>query len=86
MPATRSQQKNVYHECARCGVRFPLSQLQWQNGQLFCSPNRCIDTALQGSRDLKVARQLSIDRKEMQPDQKLTNPTVRRDGGLDVLY
>lgn len=86
MPLLRGQRANVYHFCARCGFRARLSEMQWQNGQLFCKQTNCVDTAIVGTRDLNVVRQISSDRKELQPDPKLTNPTDRRNDQLEVLY
>lgn len=70
----------------RCAVRTPLSLMRWQNGLLLCTPNKCVDTAIVGSRDLNVAREVGVDRHELQPDPKLTNPTERRNDQTEVLY
>jgi len=86
MPLWRSQLTNVYHYCSRCGFRQPLSMMRWQNGQLFCSPTDCLDTAVVGTRDLAVARELSIDRRELEADPKLTTPHERRNTALEVQY
>lgn len=86
MPLWRSHRQNVYHVCQRCGVRQPLSNMQWQNGILICNNNRCVDTAIVGSRDLAVARQVEIWRHELEPDAKLIAPVSRKNDQLDVLY
>lgn len=57
----------------RCGRRMPLEIMRWQYGLLLCSWSDCIDTAVVGSRDLEVARQVAIDRHELVPDPKLTH-------------
>lgn len=57
----------------RCGRRMPLSIMRWQYGLLICQWSDCIDTAVVGSRDLEVARQIQVDRHEFEPDPKLTN-------------
>lgn len=86
MPLYRSQQTNIYHFCDRCGFRQPLDKMRWQNGKLVCKPTNCVDSAIIGTRDLNVARQVSINRHELEPDRKLTNPVDRRNDQLEVLY
>lgn len=86
MPLYRSQRTNVYHECQRCGTRQPLANMQWQNGILICNQNNCVDTAIVGSRDLAVARAVSVWRHELEPDPKLVNPVSRRNDQADVQY
>lgn len=86
MPLWRSQRTNVYHECQRCGVRMPLDKMRWQNGKLVCFVNGCVDAAIIGSRDLNVARQVAVNRHELEPDKKLTTPVDRRNDQLEVLY
>ena len=86
MPLWRSQKKNVYHVCGRCGFRQPLSKLIWQNGILVCYPTNCVDKAIVGSRDLNVARAASINRHELEPDKKLTEPVDRKDDLNEILY
>lgn len=86
MPLWRSQRTNVYHECQRCGFRQPLSKMQWQNGMLVCKVTNCVDTAIVGQRDLQVAKAVSVDRKELQPDEKLTTPSDRKDDLMEVLW
>jgi hypothetical protein len=87
MPLYRSKLTNVYHECMRCGTRQPLSRMSWQDGKLMCKANNCVDTAVVGTRDLAVAKAVSIDRHELHPDRKLTTPSDRRnDGGPEVLF
>lgn len=74
MPRWRGQQEHVYWgQCMRCGRRMPLGIMRWQFGLLVCSWSDCIDTAVVGSRDLEVARQVAIDRHELVPDPKLTH-------------
>lgn len=86
MPLWRGQRQYVYYTCMRCSVRQPLSHMAWQNGILVCKDNRCIDTAIVGSRDLAVERQVSIWRHELEPDPKLINPIGRKNDQADVLY
>lgn len=78
--------QHVYYTCQRCGVRQPLSKMRWQNGILVCSVNQCVDTAIVGSRDIKVAREVAVDRHELQPDPKLTEPVDRRNDQNEVLF
>jgi len=86
MSLWRSQQKNVYHTCGRCGFRQPLSKMIWQNGILVCNVTNCIDTAIVGSRDLNVARAVAVNRHELEADVKLTSPTERMADQNDILY
>jgi hypothetical protein len=60
--------------------------MRWQNGILVCSIYNCIDKAIVGSRDINVARQVSIYRHELEPDAKLTQPTDRRADQNEILY
>lgn len=86
MPLWRSQQKNVYHVCQRCGFRQPLSKMRWQNGILVCYVTNCVDKAIVGSRDINVARAVSVYRHELEPDPKLTTPVDRRADQNEILY
>lgn len=73
MPLWRGDHEYVYHICSRCNRRMPLDSMRWQYGLLVCEWSDCIDVAVVGSRDLAVARQMTVDRKELQPDPKLYN-------------
>lgn len=86
MPLWRGQLTNVYHTCMRCGTRQPLSKMVWQNGILICSTEKCVDTAIIGSRDLNVARAVGIYRHELEADPKLTQPIARKNDQSDVMY
>ncbi len=86
MPLWRSERQNIYHVCARCGFRQPLSKMRWQNGILVCVVTDCVDKAIIGSRDLNVARQVGINRHELEPDPKLTQATDRRADQNEILY
>jgi hypothetical protein len=46
----------------------------------------CVDSAIVGSRDLNVARQIAVDRHELQVDRKLTDPQDRRNDMLEIMY
>ena len=76
----------MYEVCQRCGCTQPLSEMRWQNGILVCSTYRCVDTAIIGSRDINVARNIGVYRHELEPDAKLTNPVERNNDQLEVLY
>lgn len=86
MPLWRGQHVNIYHTCQRCGLRQKLADMRWQNGVLVCSNSDCVDTAIIGSRDINVARQVSIWRHELEPDAKLVNPVDRKVDEMEVLY
>lgn len=86
MPLWRSQKRNVYYVCQRCGRRQPLAKMQWQNGILVCNVTDCIDSMIIGQRDMAVAREVGVDRHELEPDAKLVNPSDRQLTELEVLY
>lgn len=86
MPRWRAQRTYVYAYCQRCKTRMPLSRLVWQNGVLRCQFNRCVSTAIIGSRDINVARAIAQDLHELEPDKKLTEPVDRKNDQDLVLY
>lgn len=86
MPLYRGIRQNVYHHCGICGTRQKLDDMVWQNGVLRCSANRCVSKAIVGSRDINVAREIAIDRHELEPHDKLVNPVDRKNDMNDVLY
>lgn len=86
MPLYRSQLNNVYHTCGRCGTRQPLAKMRWQNGILVCSPKKCVDAAIIGSRDINVSRAIGINRHELEPDRKLTEVVDRKVDMTEVLF
>jgi hypothetical protein len=53
---------------------MPLDQLEWQFGLLFCTVYNCLDTAVQGSHEFAVAREVGRQRNELTPDPKLIHP------------
>jgi hypothetical protein len=71
LPLWRGDRDYVYSTCYRCGRRMPLGIMRWQYGLLVCDWTDCIDLAVVGSRDLAVARAMTVDRHELQPDPKL---------------
>jgi hypothetical protein len=85
MPYYRSQRSKVYHNCSRCDFRYPLDEMLWQQGKLLCLA-KCYDNSITGARDIQVARAVSIPRHELEPDEKLTNPSERRADVLDVYW
>lgn len=86
MATRHTRRKYVYHTCAVCGTDEPLSEMVWQNGRLRCTSKNCVDTAIIGDRDIKVATAVSIERHELQADRKLTEPIERRSNDQDVQY
>ena len=60
--------------------------MTWQNGILVCSVTNCIDKAIIGSRDINVARAVSMYRHELEADVKLTQPVDRKADQYDILY
>lgn len=70
----RGRLQHKYHDCSRCGVRYPLSQLTWQDGLLVCYAN-CFDSQLLQQRDAEMDRKVAIagQSHELQPDYKITD-------------
>lgn len=70
----RGRLQHKYHLCGRCGVRYPLSELTWQNDVLVCYAN-CYDTMLAEQRDAELARKEAQagESRELQPDFKITD-------------
>ena len=54
---------------------MPLELMRWDAGLLVCVFNNCADRDINGSFELRVAREISKDRRELTPDPKLYNPT-----------
>lgn len=64
----------VYVQCARCERKVPISDCSWCDGLLVCRIYGCYDRAINGSFELRVAREASREREELVPDPKLINP------------
>ncbi len=64
----------VYTQCMRCERKIPLSDCNWCDGLLVCHFYGCYDRVIDGSFELREAREASRDRNELQPDPKLVNP------------
>ena len=64
----------TYHTCQRCQRKVPLSECEWDGGLLVCRTYGCKDGAINGSLELRWAREASQDRNELVPDPKLINP------------
>jgi hypothetical protein len=86
MATRHTNHVNVYEVCDRCGCVQPVSEMRWQNGVLICFTYDCVDKAIVGSRDIAVARAISVYRHELEPDTKLTTPVERNNDQLEVLY
>jgi len=74
----RSWHCGPYHDCARCDVRYHLSEMAWQRGLLLCLAT-CFDygtNPLVGQRELDIIRAFETPTRELQPDPKLTDPDV----------
>jgi hypothetical protein len=82
MARRHSQRSNIYHVDQRTGFVEPLAELEWDNGVL----TKQKDTAVIGSRDINVARAVAMDRHELVPDRKLTEPTARKADQREILY
>jgi hypothetical protein len=64
----------TYVTCGRCERKVPIEYCEWDDGILVCTIYGCRDSAVVGSIELAQAREVSRDRQELTPDQKLINP------------
>jgi hypothetical protein len=64
----------VYVQCMRCERKVPISDCSWDDGLLVCHIYGCYDRVINGSFELREAREASRDRNELVPDPKLVNP------------
>jgi hypothetical protein len=64
----------VYTQCMRCERKVPISDCNWCDGLLVCHVYGCYDHAINGSFELRVAKEASRDRNELVPDPTLVNP------------
>jgi hypothetical protein len=71
----RGYEDYTYGVCQRCQRKCPLSLMKWDAGLLVCTVYGCKDRDINGSFELRMARELSKDRRELVPDPKLYNPT-----------
>ena len=65
----------TYWTCQRCKRTVPLSMCHWDAGLLVCNVYGCADRDINGSFELREAREISKDRRELTPDPKTYNPT-----------
>lgn len=77
----RSFLQGPYFYDTRYGLREHISDLNWQRGQFI----KDLDTMLVGEREAMINRVFMAPSKEMQPDDKLTQPSLRGDDD-DVLF
>jgi hypothetical protein len=66
----------TYTTCARCQRKVPIESCSWDAGLLVCNSELygCKDQAINGSFELREAREASRDRQELVPDEKLIHP------------
>jgi len=69
----------TYTTCDRCQRKVPIEDCSWDAGLLVCKVYNCKDRDVNGSFEYAMAKQCSIDTRELTPDPKLVNPT-------DVLF
>lgn len=82
MAQRHTQRQNVYHVDQRTGFVEPLAEMTWDNGIL----TKQVDMAIVGSRDAAVARAVAVDRHELIPDRKLTEPAERTTSQVEILF
>ena len=67
-----------YFTCMRCQRKVPISEMQWDNGLLVCAKGNgrycTADGAINGSFEMKMAKEAGVDKKEYQPETKLVSP------------
>lgn len=72
------REQGPYWTCGRCQHKVPIDKMQWDNGLLVCARTEGLycsaDGAINGSLELRWAREVGRDRQELQPEPKLINP------------
>lgn len=86
----RSIRVGPWHICARCGLRFHITEMEWQEGLLLCT-RYCFDTAksgrpLVGQTEAAIARVFTNPSNELMPDPKLTNVEEISTSLEDIIY
>jgi len=85
----RSFKEGPYHYCGRCGTRVHIKELEWERGVLVCKTMNCQDKgpfAQIGQRETAIERNLEQPTKELQPDQKLLEPSISAIGDDDIFF
>lgn len=85
LPNKFTTNEGAWAFCSRCGDRNPISKMQWQRGKLL--DEKCFDSyPLLGQIDKAIADalQIIIIEPDLQPDPKLTVPTL--DGQNDDIF
>ena len=74
-PSRSGIRGNPWHNCARCGLSYRVSELTWQEGLLLCQ-RTCWDSQTASARDIQISRIMSEIAlyPDAQVDPKLTNP------------
>ena len=74
-----------YFTCQRCQHKVPISTMEWDNGRLVCAKVDGLycsaDGAINGSFELRSAREAMLDKREFQPEEKLVRPA---DPGMQI--
>ncbi len=72
------REEGPYTTCQRCEHKVPIEKTEWDFGRLVCAKTSGLycsaDGKVQGSLELKWAREASIWKGEREPEQKLVNP------------
>jgi hypothetical protein len=72
------REQGPYFTCGRCQHKVPIEKMVWDNGLLVCAPTEGLycsaDGAINGSLELRWAREVGRDRQELTPEPKLINP------------
>jgi hypothetical protein len=67
-----------YFTCNRCQHKVPIDKMEWDAGLLVCAKTEGLycsaDGAMNGSLELRWAREVGRDRQELTPEPKLINP------------
>jgi hypothetical protein len=72
------REEGPYTTCSRCQHKIPIALAEWDAGKLVCSKSSGLycsaDGKIQGSVELRQAREVAIDKHEREPEPKLVNP------------
>jgi hypothetical protein len=72
------REEGPYFTCQRCQHKVPVSLMEWDNGKLVCARVNGLycsaDGAINGSFELRAAKEAAINKREWQPEEKIVNP------------
>lgn len=73
------REEGPYFTCGRCQHKVPIEKMEWDAGRLVCAKSSGLycsaDGAINGSLELRWAKEASINKHEREPEQRLINVT-----------